>query len=291
MIRTGQRLRRAPVLTAGRARYHAMRFLLATWVIRLAFGCIALVAGVVLSQSIGSDEWPFGVLLVGAWVLTLWLVVLMPAVRSKARNPLADDVYWWRSPRLSEAERREVVTGNPGAGLHSGRFLPEDAVLGQRGEQLTAHLLTALTSRFPDARVFHGMYWPAQRSEADVDHAILVGDRLAVIDSKCWSAEAVTYADGRLWADGEDRDLVLPAALRQFQASFPFLRVEAWVAVHGSARTPRVTTSSFDMPIHLVAGPDLADDLATYLSAARRPSRVRAGSVRRLRALVKRGVA
>ena len=268
-----------------------MRFLLATWVIRLAFGCIALVAGVVLSQSIGSDEWPFGVLLVGAWVLTLWLVVLMPAVRSKARNPLADDVYWWRSPRLSEAERREVVTGNPGAGLHSGRFLPEDAVLGQRGEQLTAHLLTALTSRFPDARVFHGMYWPAQRSEADVDHAILVGDRLAVIDSKCWSAEAVTYADGRLWADGEDRDLVLPAALRQFQASFPFLRVEAWVAVHGSARTPRVTTSSFDMPIHLVAGPDLADDLATYLSAARRPSRVRAGSVRRLRALVKRGVA
>jgi hypothetical protein len=52
-------------------------------------------------------------------------------------------------------------------------------------ERLTAELLEEYLTRLPGARIFHGLAWPGSVF-ADVDHAVLCGKRLVLIESKLW---------------------------------------------------------------------------------------------------------
>jgi hypothetical protein len=53
------------------------------------------------------------------------------------------------------------------------------------GETLTGDLLEQYVTRIPSARIFHSLAWPGSAT-ADVDHAVLCGRRLLLIDSKHW---------------------------------------------------------------------------------------------------------
>lgn len=69
-------------------------------------------------------------------------------------------------------------------------------------ERLTAELLEAYLTRLPGARIFHGLAWPGSVF-ADVDHAVLCGKRLVLIESKLWlPGHYETAEDGRLLRNG-----------------------------------------------------------------------------------------
>lgn len=95
------------------------------------------------------------------------------------------DRYWpWVSVSRRTAGQR--VFGRAGESLTKG-WVPftRDAVeKGVEGERRTALALEALL-RIPGTRIVHGLKFPGSRV-ADVDHAVLNGDRVVFIDSKFW---------------------------------------------------------------------------------------------------------
>jgi hypothetical protein len=70
------------------------------------------------------------------------------------------------------------------------------------GERLTAELLVNYLGRLPGARVFHGLSRPGSVF-ADVEHAVLCGHRLVLIESKLWlPGHYEIDDDGSLWRNG-----------------------------------------------------------------------------------------
>jgi hypothetical protein len=80
------------------------------------------------------------------------------------------------------------IHGVPGAGLVDtlNRFGENNVSLGLLGEQITATLLTELLE-IPAVHIVHGLKFPGSKG-ADIDHAVVAGNRIALIDSKLWSS-------------------------------------------------------------------------------------------------------
>ncbi len=106
------------------------------------------------------------------------------------------------------ATRRAVdhrVFGVGGGALSNGwsRFRKENIAKGVIGERRTALALESLL-RIPGTRIFHGLRFPGS-NVADIDHAVVNGDRVLFIDSKFWKpgeyrwleADKLGYVRGR----------------------------------------------------------------------------------------------
>lgn len=109
-------------------------------------------------------------IMAGPLLLTFWLLLATSVAIWLVRGHLA----------LAHAHRefaaefgRTVVFGRPGGD-------PD-----QWAERLTADLLERYLTRLPAVRVFHGLALPGSVF-ADVDHAVLAGRRLVLIESKTW---------------------------------------------------------------------------------------------------------
>lgn len=66
-----------------------------------------------------------------------------------------------------------------------GKFSAHNVALGIAGEKFTAELMEQLL-KIPGTRIFHGLKFPGSET-ADVDHAIINGNKIALVDSKMWS--------------------------------------------------------------------------------------------------------
>lgn len=85
-----------------------------------------------------------------------------------------------------------MIYGTPAVSLATGGFgTPESRRAGAIGEQMTAAILNGFADR---AAIFHDLQVPGQ--QINIDHAVLAGRRLLLIDSKLWQA-------GRYWSVGE----------------------------------------------------------------------------------------
>ncbi|OIH85567.1 hypothetical protein BLJ79_05240 [Arthrobacter sp. UCD-GKA] len=96
------------------------------------------------------------------------------------------------------ATRRSVdqrVFGVGGGALSNGRsrFRKENIAKGVIGERRTALALESLL-RIPGTRIFHGLRFPGS-SVADIDHAVVNGDRVLFIDSKFWKPGEYRWLD------------------------------------------------------------------------------------------------
>lgn len=106
-------------------------------------------------------------------MLVVWMLVLAAALGGGALLGRRQ----WVALRDVRAFRDEfsgaVVFGRPGTERD------------QIAERLTADLLDRYLTRLPGVRVFHGLAWP-DSVFADVDHAVLCGRRLVLVESKLW---------------------------------------------------------------------------------------------------------
>ncbi|WP_017974578.1 J domain-containing protein [Actinopolyspora halophila] len=142
-----------------------------------AIGGWALLLPVVLVNEV----WPL--------LLVLWL---MPAIAVAGAYRYAPEYL----PAASEDRAfitefgRCTVFGEPAG------------VRGEHGERLTAELLSTYLTRIPGVRIFHGLSWP-DSVFADIDHAVLCGRRLVLVESKMWLPGHYTAdADGTLRRNG-----------------------------------------------------------------------------------------
>ena len=110
---------------------------------------------------------------------------------------------------------QDRIRGVPGSvGGAAEAFGEERAKAAAAAERESALLLDELIAdqRFT---VFHGLRFPGSRN-ADIDHAVVCGNRVLLIDTKCWRGEAFSVdrygsilVDGRHVAHGESH---MPAA-------------------------------------------------------------------------------
>jgi hypothetical protein len=189
-------------------------------VIALAGGWLVLVLVVLLV--------PLGpvVFLVAGWLVVAAVAVLVcRLVREYLLARLADRAF------LAESGGG-VVFGRPGA--------EQD----QLAERLTARLLAEYLAPLPGARIFHGLAWPGSVF-ADVDHAVLRGHRLVLIESKMWLPGHYTADDsGAVWRNGHPfrgGAIRLPDGVSAYRELLPDIEVRGALLVYPS-RAGEVTT-------------------------------------------------
>jgi len=103
-------------------------------------------------------------------------------------------------------------------------------------ERLTARLLAEHLTRIPGVRVFHGLAAEAGSVFADVDHAVLCGRRLVLVESKLWlpghydvpeSGDVVR--NGHRFRGGTVR---LPALISAYRALLPDVDIRGALLVY-----------------------------------------------------------
>jgi curved DNA-binding protein CbpA len=114
----------------------------------------------------------------------------------------------------------------------------------QLGERLTARLLSEYVMWLPGARIFHGLSLP-DSVFADVDHAVLCGRRLVLIESKLWlPGHYVADEDGSLWRNEHPfrgGSVRLPEAVAAYRELLPDVEVRGALLLYPS-RNGKITT-------------------------------------------------
>jgi hypothetical protein len=90
--------------------------------------------------------------------------------------------------KLSTKEIRNTKTWGTAGNLDDAieKFGAQAVALGLAGEKFTAEFMEKLL-KIPGTRIFHGLEFPGS-DNADVDHAIINGDKIVFVDSKMWKA-------------------------------------------------------------------------------------------------------
>ncbi|GAA5118271.1 nuclease-related domain-containing protein [Haloechinothrix salitolerans] len=218
----------------GIARVRIPAWLLATYLLSAGFlGVVAVYA----SQHANTD--PAGTAAIFTLLAVFHAVVPLLA-RAYAISANADRTV----PRQI---RDQQVFGSTGTALARAQGWRREAVeSGLLGEALTGELLEHYLTRIPSARIFHSLKWPGS-STADVDHAVLCGRRLILIDSKRWTpgnytltADNIALRAGRPFFGSEVR---LPCAVAAYQRLLPRCDVHGIVLIHPN-RNGAVTISA-----------------------------------------------
>jgi hypothetical protein len=95
-------------------------------------------------------------------------------------------------------------SGRPGASLSISSLDAERVAKGQVGEQSTSE--GARGSIDKRAILFNSLIHPNHQQLGDLDHALLIGNRLLLIDSKRWRAADYSASQGNALRDGEPFD-------------------------------------------------------------------------------------
>jgi hypothetical protein len=111
-------------------------------------------------------------------------------------------------------------------------------------ERYTADVLGKYLTRLPGARIFHGLSWPGSVF-ADIDHAVLCGKRLVLVESKSWlPGHYGADDDGTLWRNGHvfrGGGTMLPEGIAAYERALPDFEVRGAVLVYPS-RAGEITT-------------------------------------------------
>ena len=117
---------------------------------------------------------------------------------------------------------------------------------------LTAELCSRYLTRIPGVRIFHGLSLPDSVFE-DIDHAVLCGRRLVLVESKCWLPGHYTVGeDNQLWRNGHPfrgGTTRLPEMLEVYEKLLPEVEIRGVVVIYPS-RAGEVTTADCpDSPV------------------------------------------
>ena len=223
------------------------------------------------------EAFTFGDLMSGVAVNVIWwgLVAFVPLMIAKRRRRMPDPL-----PKAEDFLPKEAlmarVHGEPGRDLSVARF-GDNAKLGVEGEKRTSRLIAeTVLPGLPGARLINGLRWPGTE-HADIDHAVILDNRIAVIDSKMWTDGNYWWDNKQLFRDGRSMDpFKLGSAVAALRAAYPNCIVEGWVVIHspsGELNRPYIERAGMNAPqgraaVSLVNARELTDGLYAFLDGA-----------------------
>lgn len=121
------------------------------------------------------------------WCLTAYVLLCIGALKTESGSGLGKPTGGTSRGGPSAGGH---VFGTAGEGIsHATTVFGERAIVGATGERRFGDALEAFTREFTHVRVFHTLHFdPAKRGNADVDHAVVIGRDVFLIDSKNWKA-------------------------------------------------------------------------------------------------------
>jgi DnaJ domain/Nuclease-related domain len=212
----------------------------------------------------------------GAAILCLVATaVVVPLTIAVLRYQSHKDVVLERIPRLMSYEEAKYHSwGDPGAGLWDAeeKFGGARVEQGISGERKTATALETLYD-IPGVRVFHGMRFPAANTQADVDHFVVCGNKIAIIDSKSWTPARYEWSPyGAILENGGKRERNVDALVHsseKYKQIFAGCEVRSWVLIHpsDSGRADRlVLDNAYATSIILGSAQSTLTDLSQWFS-------------------------
>jgi hypothetical protein len=151
----------------------------------------------------------------------------------------------------------------------------------QWGERLTADLLSRYLARLPGARIFHGLAWPGSVF-ADIDHAVLAGRRLVLIESKTWlPGHYAADSAGGLWRNGQrfrGGGSRLAESIDAYRDLLPGVEVRGALIIYPSRAGEVSTAEALDVPAPPMTPEQFVDEIGAWLAVE--PSTVDADAFR-----------
>jgi hypothetical protein len=136
----------------------------------------------------------------------------------------------------------------------------------QLAERLTARVIGDYLLRLPGTRVFHGLTRPGSVF-ADVDHAVLRGRTLVLVESKLWlPGHYEADDDGTIWRNGHlfrGGSATLPESVAAYRELLPDVDVRGALVVHPS----RAGLLSTDVEDEVEIPPLTAEELVRTVGA------------------------
>ncbi|WP_236789136.1 DnaJ domain-containing protein [Amycolatopsis sp. GM8] len=211
--------------------------------------------------------------LTAGWLLlTVWLLLATAVAIWLVRRHL---LVIKARQRFATEFGGTVTFGRPGADAD------------QWGERLTAELLARYLTRLPSVRIFHGLAWPGSVF-ADIDHAVLAGRRLVLVESKTWlpgtygaDDDGTLWRDDRLFRGGATR---LPEAIEAFRELLPGVEIRGALIVYPSRAGEVTTEEDFDLPAPPMTPEQFVAEIGGWLAA--QPSTVDVDVLRLVRSQV-----
>lgn len=159
----------------------------------------------------------------------------------------------------------------------------------QREARTVALLSQQILTNMPSARLVNGLHAPGEHGY--IDHALLAGYRLALVDSMLLPKGIFDWDGYTLHKDGRTVEPPrLAPAVRRMQDLFPELNVQGWTVIHspdGNLHEPVVDYARGYDPggqglVHVVNAARLVRELKQFLSSGPTPNTVQVPSLARL---------
>lgn len=128
------------------------------------------------------------------------------------------------------------------------KFGAHAVALGSAGEKFTATFMQELL-KIPGTRIFHGLQFPGSEN-ADVDHAIINGDKIVFVDSKLWKAATYKWGwDGlidRVEEDGTRTSINtnFHRAVLAYQRKMPEAQMRSRIFIYPPGSRPVIVDNS-----------------------------------------------
>lgn len=159
----------------------------------------------------------------------------------------------------------------------------------QREARTVALLSQQILANMPSARLVNGLHAPGEHGY--IDHALLAGYRLALVDSMLLPRGIFRWDGRTLHKDGRVVEPPrLAPAVRRMQDLFPELNVQGWTVIHspdGNVHEPVIDYARGYDPggqslVHVVNAARLVRELKQFLSSGPAPDTVHVPSLARL---------
>lgn len=186
------------------------------------------------------------------WFIAVWALLVAcflgwRANRTRQVRGLGRPSF--NAPEMARLAEAQQVFGTAGSVGRAGNIFGEaNAAAGERGEIIAASLLEEAFRDVPGAYIFHGLRFPGS-VRADVDHAVLVGNRVAFIDAKAWKAGHYTWSRGgvilRDGAPFEGGNNHMDSAVSGFRRKLPRnARARGWVMLVSTGSRSSITVDN-----------------------------------------------